>query len=104
MEGDEWVVHNFVLKATQIVIEGDDVFFKGDATSQGDPALAALNAGAGDGEPFVQFFRLSNEGPHFVGAAVNEVTAADRTHGSKLTVSLDENGTQAIAQLISGWW
>jgi hypothetical protein len=29
----------------------------------------------------VQFFGLANEGPHFVGAAVNEVTAADRTHG-----------------------
>jgi hypothetical protein len=50
----------------------------------------------------MQFSGLSNKGPHFVGAAVNEVAATDGTHGSKLTVSLDENGTQAIAQLISG--
>jgi hypothetical protein len=102
VEGDEGVVHNFVLKATQIVIEGDDVFFEDDSTGQGDPALVALNAGAGDGEPLMQFFGLANKGPHFVGAAVNEVAATDGTHGSKLTVSLDENGTQAIAQLISG--
>ena len=101
MEGDEWVVHNFVLKATQIVIEGDDVFFEDDSTGQGDPALVALNAGTGNGEPLMQFFGLANKGPHFVGAAVNEVAATDRTHGSKLTVSLDENGTQAIAQLIT---
>ena len=103
MEGDEWVVHNFVLKATQIVIEGDDVFFEDNSTGQGDPALVALNAGAGNGEPLMQFFGLANKGPHFVGAAVNEVAATDRTHGSKLTVNLAENGTQAIAQLISDW-
>jgi hypothetical protein len=36
---------------------------------------------------------LANKGPHFVGAAVNEVAAADGTHGSKLTVSRVENGT-----------
>jgi hypothetical protein len=51
----------------------------------------------------MQFFGLANKGPHFVGAAVNEVAATDRTHGSKLTVNLAENGTQAIAQLISDW-
>jgi hypothetical protein len=50
----------------------------------------------------MQFLGLADECPHFVGAAVNEVAAADRTHGSKLTVSLDENGTQAITQLILG--
>jgi hypothetical protein len=50
----------------------------------------------------MQFSGLSNKGPHFVGVAVNKVAATDGTHGSKLTVSLDENGTQAIAQLISG--
>ena len=103
MEGDEGVVHNFVLKATQIVIEGDDVFFEDNSTGQGDPALVALNAGAGNGEPLMQFFGLANKGPHFVGAAVNEVAATDRTHESKLTVNLAENGTQAIAQLISDW-
>ena len=102
MEGDERIVHDFVLETTQVVIEGDDVFFKGDAASQGDPALVAFNAGAGDGEPLMQFLGLADECPHFVGAAVNEVAAADRTHGSKLTVSLDENGTQAITQLILG--
>jgi len=102
MEGDEWVVHDFVLETTQVVIKGDDVLFEGDATGQGDPALVALNARAGDGKPFMQFLGLANECPHFVGAAVNEVAATDGTHGSKLTVSLDENGTQAIAQLISG--
>jgi len=51
----------------------------------------------------MQFFWLANKCPHFVGAAVNEVAAADGTHGSKLTVSRVENGTQAIAQLISDW-
>jgi hypothetical protein len=101
MEGDERVVYDFVLKASQIVIEGDDVFFEDNSTGQGDPALVALNAGAGNGEPLMQFFGLANKGPHFVGAAVNEVAATDGTHGSKLTVSLAENGTQAIAQLIS---
>ena len=103
MEGDEWVVHDLVLKTTQVVIEGDDVFFEDNSTGQGDPALVALNAGAGNGEPLMQFFGLANKGPHFVGAAVNEVAATDRTHGSKLTVNLAENGTQAIAQLISDW-
>jgi hypothetical protein len=29
----------------------------------------------------VQFFRLANKGPHFVGAAVDEVAATDGTHG-----------------------
>ena len=103
MEGDEGVVHNFVLKATQIMIEGDDVFFEDNSTGQSDPALIALNAGAGNGGPFMQFLGLANKGPHFVGAAVNEVAATDRTHGSKLTVIRVENGTQAIAQLISDW-
>ena len=103
MEGDEWVVHNFVLKATQIVIEGDDVFFEDNSTSQGDPTLVSLNAGAGNGEPFMQFFGLANECPHLVRAAIDEVAASDGTHRSKLTVRLDENGTQAIAQLIFDW-
>ena len=93
MEGDEWVVHNFVLKATQIVIKGDDVLFEDNSTGQADPALVALNSGADDGEPLMQFFGLANKGPHFVGAAVNEVAATDGTHGSKLTVSRVENGT-----------
>ena len=85
------------------MIKGDDVFFERDSAREGNPALVALNAGAGDGEPLVQFLGLADEGPHFVGAAVNEVAATDRTHGSKLTVNLAENGTQAIAQLISDW-
>ena len=76
------------------MIKGDDVLFERDATGQGDPALVALNARAGDGKPLVQFLGLANECPHFVGAAVNEVTAANRTHRSKLTVSPDENGTK----------
>jgi hypothetical protein len=29
----------------------------------------------------VQFSGLADECPHFVGAAVNEVAATDRTHG-----------------------
>ena len=81
MEGDERVVHDLVLKTTQIVIEGDDVFFKDNSTGEGDPALVSLNSGAGDGKPLVQFFRLANKGPHFVGAAVDEVAATDGTHG-----------------------
>ena len=85
------------------MIESDDVFFEDNSTSQGDPTLVSLNAGAGYGEPFMQFFGLANECPHFVGAAINEVAASDRAHGSKLTVSRVENGTQAIAQLISDW-
>ena len=101
MEGDERVVYDFVLKATQIVIEGDDVFFEDNSTGQGDPTLVALNSGAGDGEPLVQLFGLSNKGPYLVGAAVNKVAAAYGTHGSKLTVSVAENGTQVIAQLIA---
>ena len=101
MEGDERVVHNFVLKATQIVIEGDDVLLERDAPGQGDPTLVALNSGAGDGEPLVQLLWLSNKGPYLVGAAVNKVAATDGTHGSKLTVSVAENGTQVIAQLIA---
>lgn len=103
MEGDEWVVHDFVLETTQVVIKGDDVLFEGDAASQGDPALVSLNARAGDREPFVQFLWLTDERPHFVGTAVNEVAAADRTHVSKLTVSLDENGTKqesSVQQLV----
>jgi hypothetical protein len=39
----------------------------------------------------VQLFGLSNKGPYLVGAAVNKVAATDRTHGSKLTVSVAEN-------------
>ncbi len=95
MEGDERVVYDFVLKATQIVIEGDDVFFEDNSTGQGDPTLVALNSGAGDGEPLVQLFGLSNKGPYLVGAAVNEVAATDGTHGSKLTVSVAQNTTKA---------
>jgi hypothetical protein len=49
----------------------------------------------------VQLFGLSNKGPYLVGAAVNKVAATDGTHGSKLTVSVAENGTQVIAQLIA---
>ena len=85
------------------MIESDDVFFEDNSTGQGDPTLVSLNAGAGDGEPLVQFFGLANECPYLVGAAVNKVAATDGTHGSKLTVSLVEHGTQAIAQLISDW-
>ena len=81
MEGDEWIIHDLVLETTQIVIEGDDVFFKDNSTGEGDPALVSLNSGAGDGKPLVQFFRLANKGPHFVGAAVDEVAATDGTHG-----------------------
>lgn len=81
MESDEWVVHDFVLEPAQIVVKSDDVLFKSDATRKGDPAFVSLNSGAGDGEPFVQFFGLTNECPHGVGAAVNEVTAANRSHG-----------------------
>jgi hypothetical protein len=29
----------------------------------------------------VQLFRLANKGPHFVGAAVDEVASTYRTHG-----------------------
>ena len=81
MEGDEWVVHDLVLETTQIVIEGDDFLFKGDSAREGDPALVSLNSGAGDGKPLVQFFRLANKSPHFVGAAIDEVAATDGTHG-----------------------
>ena len=84
MEGDEWVVDDFVLETSQIVIEGDDVFFKDNSTGQGDPTLVALNAGAGNGEPLVQLFGLANKSPHFFGAAVNKVAATNGTHGSKL--------------------
>ena len=81
MEGDERIIHDLVLETTQIVIEGDDVFFKDNSTGQGDPALVSLNSGAGDGKPLVQLFGLANKGPHFVGAAVDEVAATDGTHG-----------------------
>ena len=95
MEGDEWVVHDLVLETTQIVVKGDDVFFKDNSTGQGDPTLISLNSGAGDGEPLVQLFGLANKTPHGVGAAVDEVATTDRTHELKLTVSLAENGTTA---------
>ena len=81
MESDEWIVHDLVLETTQIMIESDDVLFERDSAREGDPALVSLNSGAGDGKPFVQFFRLANKGPHFVGAAVDEVAATDGTHG-----------------------
>ena len=81
MEGDERVVHDLVLKTTQIVIESDDVFFERDSAGEGDPTLVSLNSGAGDGEPLVQLFGLANKGPHFVGAAVDEVASTDGTHG-----------------------
>ena len=81
MEGDERVVHDLVLKTTQIVIESDDVFFERDSAGEGDPTLISLNSGAGDGKPLVQFFRLANKGPYCVGAAVDEVAATDGTHG-----------------------
>ena len=81
MEGDERVVHDLVLETTQIVIQSDDVLFKRDSARKGDPALVSLNSGAGDGEPLVQLFRLANKGPHFVGAAVDEVASTDGTHG-----------------------
>lgn len=81
MKSDERVVYDLVLETTQIVIESDDVLFKRDSAREGDPALVSLNAGAGDGKPLVQFFRLANKGPHFVGAAVDEVAATDGTHG-----------------------
>lgn len=81
MEGDERVVHDLVLKTTQIVIESDDVFFERDSAGEGDPTLVSLNSGAGDGKPLVQLFRLANKGPHFVGAAVDEVASTDGTHG-----------------------
>ena len=81
MKSDERVVHDLVLETTQIVIESDDVFFKRDSTCERDPALISLNSGAGDGKPLVQFFRLANKSPHFVGAAVDEVAATDGAHG-----------------------
>lgn len=81
MKSNERVVHDLVLETTQIVIESDDVLFKRDSAREGDPPLASLNSGAGDGKPLVQFFRLANKGPHFVGAAVDEVAATDGTHG-----------------------
>jgi len=84
VEGDEWVVHDLVLETTQVVIEGDDVFFEDNSAGQSDPALVALNTSAGDGEPLVQFVGLANESPHFFGAAVNKVAATNGTHGSKL--------------------
>mgnify|MGYP006902994489 FL=1 len=81
MEGDEGVVHDLVLETTQIVIKSDDVLFERDSAREGDPTLVSLNSGAGDGKPLVQLFRLANKGPHFVGAAVDEVAATDGTHG-----------------------
>ena len=81
MEGNERVVHNFVLKTTQIMVESDDVFFKCNSAGEGDPALVPLNSGTGDGKPFMKFFRLANKGPHFVGTAINEVATTDGTHG-----------------------
>ncbi|MFM2235186.1 MAG: hypothetical protein RL296_845 [Actinomycetota bacterium] len=81
MESDEWIVHDLVLETTQIMIESDDVLFERDSAREGDPALVSLNSRAGDGKPFVQFFRLANKGPHFVGAAVDEVATTDGTHG-----------------------
>ena len=81
MEGDEWVVHDLVLETTQVVIEGDDVFFEDNSAGQRDPALVSLNTSAGDGEPLVQFLGLANESPHFVGAAVDEIATTNGTHG-----------------------
>ena len=42
MKRDQWVVDNFVLKATQIVVEGNDVFFKRDAGCKRDPTFVSL--------------------------------------------------------------
>ena len=81
MKRDERIVHDLVLKTAEIMIESDDVFFERDSAREGDPTLVSLNSGAGDGKPLVQFFRLANKGPHFVGAAVDEVAATDGTHG-----------------------
>lgn len=80
MKGDEWVIYNFVLKSAQIVVEGDDVFFKSDATSKCDPALAALNSGAGDRKPFMKFFWSTDKFPYFFGAALYEVAATNGSH------------------------
>jgi hypothetical protein len=81
MECDEWIIDNFVLKSAQIMIKGDDVLFEGDATRKRDPAFVSLNAGAGDGKPFVEFLWLTYESPYRVGAARNEVATAYGSHG-----------------------
>ena len=85
MEGDEWVIYNFVLKPTQVVVKRDDVFFKRDSTCKRDPAFISFNFGAGDGKPLMKFFRLANKGPNFFGAAIDEVAATNRSHIEKLT-------------------
>ena len=81
MECNEWIIDNLVLKSAQIVIKSDDVLFEGDATRKCDPALVSLNAGAGDGKPFVEFLWLTYESPNRVGAARNEVATTYGSHG-----------------------
>jgi hypothetical protein len=63
------------------MIESDDVFFERDSAREGNPTLVSFNTSAGDGEPLVQFLGLANEGPHFVGAAVDEIATTNGTHG-----------------------
>jgi hypothetical protein len=63
------------------MIKSDDVFFERDSARKGNPTLVSFNTSAGDGEPLVQFLGLANEGPHFVGAAVDEIATTNGTHG-----------------------
>jgi len=63
------------------MIECDDVFFERDSAREGNPTLVSFNTSTSDGEPLVQFLGLANEGPHFVGAAVDEIATTNGTHG-----------------------
>ena len=81
MKRDQWVVNNLVLKATQIVVEGNDVLFKRDAGCKSDPTFVALYATRSNWKPFMQSFWCTNKGPHGVGVAIDKAKAS---HGSHL--------------------
>ena len=63
MASDERVIGNCVLEPAQVVIDQQDVFFKDNASGQGDPPLIAFNASSGNGEPFMQGTWAANEFP-----------------------------------------
>jgi hypothetical protein len=87
MKRDQRVVDDLVLKATQIVVEGNDVFFKRDAGCKHDPTLVSFYATRSDWKPFMQSFWCANECPNGVGIALNKARAAHGSHGPNLIFS-----------------
>ena len=77
---DDGVVHDGVLKTSQVVVEGDDVLLEAQTTGKVDLTFVALHLAAHDREPFVKSSGITHQRPDGVGRRIEERVPADGAH------------------------